>query len=452
MKLVIVLVLLVVGSLIFHVMSPWWTTPLASNWGTIDTTVDITLWITGFVFVAVNLFMALAIYRYRHNASRRAHYEPENKKLETWLTVGTAVGVAAMLAPGLVVWADFINVPEDASEVEVVGMQWQWSYRFPGEDGVLGEVDSRYVGPDNPFGMNANDPAGRDDVLVSSNELHLPIDRPVKLLLRSKDVLHNFAVPQFRVKMDMVPGMVTYAWFTPTHTGKFDVLCMELCGIAHYAMRGYIIIDEPEDFDTWLDEQPTWEEVQSIPPGDPVAGESTYATCASCHGKQGEGNIDMNAPRLAGLEDWYIERQLRHYRQGIRGAHEDDKYGQQMAPMANVLADDTAIRNVTAYIETLQPEPDEVSNTLGGNPDKGAAHYVTCGACHGSRAQGNYALQAPRLAGQNDWYMKRQLHNFRQGIRGSHEEDDYGHQMVLMARSLQNEKAINDLLAYVEAL
>ena len=95
--------------------------PLASNWGTIDTTIDITLYITGFVFVAVNLFLAYAIYRFRHDPSRRAHYEPENKKLETWLTAITAVGVAAMLAPGLIVWADFVDVPEDADEIEVVG-------------------------------------------------------------------------------------------------------------------------------------------------------------------------------------------------------------------------------------------------------------------------------------------------------------------------------------------
>ena len=212
MKIVVVLVLLVIGSLVFHWLSPWWMTPLASNWGAIDTTIDITLYITGIVFVAVNLFMAWAIFRYRHDPSRRSHYEPENKKLETWLTVITSIGVAAMLAPGLVVWADFVNVPEGADEVEVVGAQWQWSYRFPGADGVLGEVDSAFVGPENPFGMSPNDPAGNDDILVFSNEVHLPLDRPVKFLLRSKDVLHNFAVPQFRVKMDLVPGMVTYAW------------------------------------------------------------------------------------------------------------------------------------------------------------------------------------------------------------------------------------------------
>ncbi|MEH6633936.1 MAG: c-type cytochrome [Halioglobus sp.] len=450
MKLVIALVLLVIGSLLFHWLSPWWFTPLASNWGAIDTTIDITFYITGFVFVAVNLFLAYAIYRFRHDPSRRSHYEPENKKLEIWLTAITAVGVAAMLAPGLIVWADFVDVPEEAHEIEALGSQWQWNFRLPGADGKLGEVDARYIGPDNPFGMNANDPAGNDDVLVFNNELHLPVDRPVKVLLRSKDVLHDFAVPQFRVKMDLVPGMVTYVWFTPTRIGKFDILCMELCGIAHYTMRGYTVVDEASDFDSWLAQQTTWSEMQAIVPGDPAVGKNQFMVCASCHGQQGEGNIAMNAPSLAGLPQWYIQRQLNHYKRGIRGAHKDDVFGQQMAPMANMLADDSAIRNVTAYIATF--EASSSTGTLGGNPDKGAAHYNTCGACHGARAQGNYALQAPRLAGQQDWYLKRQLENFRLGVRGAHKQDTYGHQMVLMARSLQDEQSINDLLAYLNTL
>jgi cytochrome c oxidase subunit 2 len=450
MLIVIALVLLVVGSLLFHWWSPWWLTPVASNWGEIDTTINITLYITGAVFVAVNLFMAWAIFRYRFDPSRRSHYEPENKKLETWLTVITTVGVVAMLAPGLVVWADFVNVPEDADEVEVVGAQWQWTYRFPGDDGVLGEVDSHFVTTENPFGMSPDDPAGNDDILINDNELHLPIDRPVKLLLRSKDVLHNFAVPQFRVKMDLVPGMVTYIWLTPTRTGKFDVLCMELCGIAHYTMRGHVVVDEQEDFYTWLAQQPTWAEIQSIPAGDPVAGKTAYATCAACHGQQGEGNIAMNAPGLAELPPWYIERQIEHFKDGIRGSHKADEYGRQMAPMANMLTDLSAIRNVTAYIETLDPPPDV--DTITGDPERGAFFYTSCGACHGAQAQGNAALQAPRLAGQDDWYLKRQLKNFREGIRGSHKGDEYGHQMVLMARSVQDEQSINDLLAYLNTL
>ena len=450
MKLVIVLVLLVVGSIVFHWLSPWWFTPLASNWSMVDTTVDITLYITAVVFVAVNLFMAYAIYRFRHSPSRRAHYEPENKKLETTLTLITAVGVAAMLAPGLIVWADFIDVPDGADEIEVVGQQWQWSFRFPGEDGKLGAVDARHVGPDNPFGMAPEDPAGQDDVLITSNELHLPLGRSVKVNLRSKDVLHNFAVPQFRVKMDLVPGLVSYVWFEPTRTGSYDILCMELCGIAHYAMRGRVVVDEPEDFETWLAGQQTWAEISGRAAGDPAAGQAQYAMCAACHGQGAEGNIAMNAPGLAGLPEWYVERQLTYYQQGVRGAHEQDIYGQQMAPMARTLANEAAVRNVTAYIASL--EPVRASATLDGDPERGEAHYNTCGACHGASAQGNYALQAPRLAGQDDWYLKRQLENFRLGIRGAHQEDRYGHQMVLMARSLQNEQSVDDLLAYLNTL
>src|SRR3990167_4192454 len=108
MAMAIVLVLLIVGSVLFHFLSPWYFTPIASNWGTIDETVTIMFWVTGFVFVAVNLFMAYAVMRYRHRKGRRAAYEPENKKLEAWLVGLTTVGMAAMLAPGLFVWAKII--------------------------------------------------------------------------------------------------------------------------------------------------------------------------------------------------------------------------------------------------------------------------------------------------------------------------------------------------------
>ncbi len=259
----IVLILLVIGSVLFHFLSPWYLTPLASNWSTIDTTLDITFWVTGVVFVAINLFMAWCIIKFRHKKGHRAHYEPENKKLEIWLTVVTSIGVAAMLTPGLYVWAKFVNPPEDADVFEVVGKQWQWSYRFPGDDGVLGTVDTRHISADNPFGMNADDPNGQDDILVSSGEVHLPIDRPVKALLRSQDVLHDFAVAQFRVKMDMVPGMVTYMWFTPTKLGKYDVLCEELCGLGHYNMRGHVVVDEEADFKAWLNTHPTYAQTLS---------------------------------------------------------------------------------------------------------------------------------------------------------------------------------------------
>ncbi|MCZ6585916.1 MAG: cytochrome-c oxidase, partial [Gammaproteobacteria bacterium] len=183
MAIAVVLILLVVGSLIFHVASPWYLTPLASNWSMIDTTIDITLIVTGIVFIAVNLFMAYCIIRFRHKPGRKAHYDPENANLETWLTVLTSIGVAAMLAPGLLVWGQIITVPDDAMEVEVVGQQWHWSFRFPGDDGVLGNVDIRHISEANPFGMDPEDPNGQDDILIANPVLHLPIDQPIKTLL-----------------------------------------------------------------------------------------------------------------------------------------------------------------------------------------------------------------------------------------------------------------------------
>jgi cytochrome c oxidase subunit 2 len=123
MAFVVSIVLLVIISIALQLFTPWWLQPIASNWSGIDATIDITMWVTGFVFVAVNLFLAYCVYRYRYDKNRRANYEPENKKLEVWLTGFTAIGVAALLTPGLFVWASFVNVPEDAVKVEVVGQQ-----------------------------------------------------------------------------------------------------------------------------------------------------------------------------------------------------------------------------------------------------------------------------------------------------------------------------------------
>ncbi len=259
MRTAIAVALVAVGTVAFHIWSPWWSTPIASNWGFIDTTLDLTFWITGAVFVAVLLFTAYCLYRFPYSKDRRAAYEPENKKLEIWLTVLTSLGVIAMLAPGLIAWDDFINPPEDAAEVEVLGKQWTWGYRFPGKDGKLGTTDVRLITDDNPFGLDPKDPDGRDDVLIDDDELHLPLDQPVKMLLRSIDVLHDFYVPQFRAKMDMVPGMVTFFWLTPTRTGTFDALCAELCGTGHYAMRGKVVVQKESEFNVWLAEYPTFE-------------------------------------------------------------------------------------------------------------------------------------------------------------------------------------------------
>ena len=452
MPFAVVLILLVVGSILFHLFSPWTFTPLASDWTMVDFTVDITLAVTAVVFIAVNLFMAFCVIKYRHRkgVASKAKYEPENKPLETWLTGLTAVGVAAMLTPGLFVWADFVKVPDEAHVVEAVGQQWHWTYRYPGEDGRFGEVDSERISASNPLGIDPEDPNGQDDVVVLSPEGRIPIGQPVKFLLRSKDVLHNYTVAQFRVKMDLVPGTSSYMWLTPTELGRFEVLCEEHCGLGHFTMRGAIVVEEAGDFESWLATQPTFAETQAVAAGNAQVGAAQYATCAACHGQQGEGNQLTNGPKLAGQGAWYMSNQIKAYKTGLRGAHDDDILGRQMAQMANTLVDDSAIANVAAHIATFPDNP--APATVDGDVGRGEKLYRVCAYCHMADGMGNQALNAPRLTGMSDWYIQRQLENFKSGVRGSHPQDYYGMQMAFLGRNLQTDEQIADVVAYINSL
>jgi cytochrome c oxidase subunit 2 len=450
--LAVVLVLLVVGSLIFHFASPWYFTPLASNWSTIDFTVNVTFWVCGIVFVVVNLFTAYCVWRFRQRKGQagEAHYEPESKKLEIILTVITAIGVAAMLTPGLFVWGDFVTVPAQATDFEAVGKQWHWSYRLPGKDGKFGRTEVRFLTIDNPLGIDPDDAAGRDDVVIAAPTMHLPVNQPVRALLRSTDVLHDFAVPQFRVKMDLVPGLVTYQWFTPTVPGTYEMLCEELCGVGHFAMRGKIVVDEPAAYQKWLASQPTFADTQARPVGNATLGAANYAVCSACHGPQGEGNQQLNAPKLAGLSDWYMRRQLLNYQHQVRGTTPGDTYGVQMAPMAQIVVDPATRENVLAHINTLPNNP--APTTISGDVERGRRLFETCQLCHGDKGEGRWGTNAPPLAGMSDWYLVRQLEYFRTRVRGAHPEDIYGDQMNMMATALVGPGAVNDVVAYIDTL
>ena len=257
----VIFAMIIIASIIFHFWSPWWWTPVASNWGNIDDTIVLSFWVTGAVFVAVCLFMAYCVWAYRYRPDRKAEYKPEDKKLEFRLTWLTALGVAALLAPGLVVWNKFITVPENAMKIEVVAYQWGWNYRLPGADGVLGKTSVGLISDDNPYGLDISDPNSKDDIIVMDADLHLEINQPVKVELRSLDVLHNFYVPQFRAKMDMLPGIITYYWFTPEKKGDYEILCAEYCGTGHYAMRGRVLVDEEKDYSDWLAKQINFEQM-----------------------------------------------------------------------------------------------------------------------------------------------------------------------------------------------
>ena len=253
----------IVGSILFHIFTPWWWTDIASNWGAMDDTINLTFWIGGGVFILVCLFMVYCMFKFSYKDGRKVEYKPEDHKLEKILTVATTLGVAALLAPGLIVWNEYINTPKNALNIEVMAWQWGWQYRLPGKDGKLGTAQVAKISDENPFGINLDDLNGRDDVLIQSDELHLKTNRPVQILLRSVDVLHNFYVPQFRSKMDAIPGIVTYYWFEPNKVGEYEVLCAEYCGVGHYAMRGKVFVKDESDYENWLQEQETFSDLMA---------------------------------------------------------------------------------------------------------------------------------------------------------------------------------------------
>ncbi len=258
-----ILLAVVIGSVVFHLVTPWWWTDIASNWGGMDDTILLTFWIAGGVFILVCLFIVYCVFKFSYKEGRKVEYKPEDNKLEKILTWATALGVAALLAPGLVVWSQFIKTPSNAINVEVMAWQWGWQYRLPGEDGKLGTTQITNISDENIFGINLDDPYGKDDILIESSELHLKKNKPVKILLRSVDVLHNFYVPQFRAKMDSVPGVVTYYWFEPNKIGEYEVLCAEYCGVGHYGMRGTVFVDNEQNYENWLNEQEIFSDVMA---------------------------------------------------------------------------------------------------------------------------------------------------------------------------------------------
>lgn len=308
----VVLIAIVIASVLFHFVSPWWTTPLASNWQRMDDMLTITLVITGVFFVAINVFVAYTLWRYRHRDGQRpghqAAYEPENTKLERWLIGITTVGIMALLAPGLVVYASYVSAPPNALVLEVLGLQWRWHYRLAGAGGQLGGTDIRFVNATNPFGLDPRDPAGQDNILVTGNEVHLPLNKPVKVLLRSHDVLHDFYVPPFRARMNIVPGQVSTFWFTPVKAGRYEALCAQLCGMGHANMRGFVVVEDEAAFQTWLKTQPTF--AMATAGGLPVAGGDARVAqgqalvlskgCVACHGVDGSAGVGPGWKGLSG--------------------------------------------------------------------------------------------------------------------------------------------------------
>lgn len=184
---------------------------------------------------------------------------------------------------------------------------------------------------------------------------------------------------------------------------------------------------------------------------DIAAGERTFDLCAGCHGFVGEGNQLVGAPRVAGIESWYIERQMQNFAAGVRGHAEGDANGQRMALMAQAADSERKLDDLVAYIALL-PLQNRSEEALGGNIDRGQSAYALCAACHGENGRGNESLGAPGLVQLDEWYVVEQLRVYAEGLRGVHRDDTYGQQMRALSSSFSDSEIQHDLAAYIRSL
>jgi cytochrome c oxidase subunit 2 len=230
-----------------------WMPSLFSDRGAIDHALWISLVLTGVVFILTNLILAWFSWRYQDATGARAIYWHDDPKLEWTWTLVTAAILFVILFNALGLWASINGpAPADAALVEVTGQQFAWNVRYPGKDGILGRTDMRLASQDNLIGLDRDDPASADDLLLL-NQMYLQKDRPIRVRIRSMDVIHSFFLPNFRVKQDAMPGIVTEIWFTPkqlTDPEKpLEIACAEHCGLGHYRMRGQVHVVAASELD-----------------------------------------------------------------------------------------------------------------------------------------------------------------------------------------------------------
>lgn len=218
----------------------------------IDQLFYLILWLTGGVFVLVQITLLVFLVLYRQRPGRAATYTHGSSLVEIIWTVIPAIILALLAFRSQHVWSSVRGTPppEDL-RIEVTAQQFAWNIHYPGPDHVLGRTDITLVDEAaNPIGLNRNDPYAADD-LVTVNQLHLPVDKTVLIDVRSKDVIHSFFVPQFRMKLDAVPGLTGHLWVKATKSGAYEIACAELCGLGHYRMRGFLVVEPDAAFQEW---------------------------------------------------------------------------------------------------------------------------------------------------------------------------------------------------------
>jgi cytochrome c oxidase subunit II len=268
---------LMIAFLIFGLIGVWWCNDLlypktllphgagSSEGNSIDTMMWITIVITGVVFFITQILLFWFSFKYQESDKRKAYYFTHNNKLEIIWTGIPAITLTILVVFGLKYWFKFTaDAPKNAQVIEITGHQFAWEIRYPGRDGILGRKNYKLTDPakGNPLGVDWSDAASHDDVHVPTT-MHVVVNRPVKLVINSQDVIHDVGLPQFRLKMDAVPGTPTTMWFTPILTTKemakkmgnpdfvYEISCDQMCGRSHFTMRGVIVVETQKEYNEW---------------------------------------------------------------------------------------------------------------------------------------------------------------------------------------------------------
>jgi cytochrome c oxidase subunit 2 len=264
----------------------------------VDSMLWITLIITGIVFIITQVLLFWFAFRYQENENRKAFFFPHNNTMELIWTVIPAIALTVLVVIGLRNWFYFTGeAPKDAQQVEVTGMQFKWMFRYAGKDHVFGKKYYKMIDDLNALGLLwrdsaaidvKDDPAAHDDI-VSEATMYCVVNKPVKLLIGSRDVVHDVGLPWFRLKMDAVPGTPTTLWFTPKYTTKemkektgnpnfeYEISCDQMCGNGHYGMRGVVKVVTQAEFDAWMAGQKSAYAI-AYPPADTPAAPAAADT------------------------------------------------------------------------------------------------------------------------------------------------------------------------------
>lgn len=247
-----------------------YTVPVASEHGAITFKLFwITMAVTCTAFILTNILLFWFAFKYQHKEGAKAHFYPDNHKLELIWTVIPAIVLALLIFSGFKAWLNITDqAPENAEVVEIFGFQFGWAARYPGADGKLGPYDYQLIDDDNKLGLDFTSDYSKDDVIP--REIHIPKGKPVLFKIRARDVIHSVYVPHFRLQMNAVPGLPTQFWFVPTkstadmaqETGnpdfQYELVCNKICGKAHFGMKAIIIVDEPAEYEIWKASQKSW--------------------------------------------------------------------------------------------------------------------------------------------------------------------------------------------------